>query len=108
MYCKIMQISKILREYEIWLLEKVFMFAQSSSQKISNYEFRFTENARCPFADKCTHAHSVEELEEWKERFKFKRHQLQLAKEKHLHGNTYPEQLMEKLMTTEYPKSVVS
>ena len=72
------------------------------------FSHRFTENARCPFADKCTHAHSVEELEEWKERFKFKRHQLQLAKEKHLHGNTYPEQLMEKLMTTEYPKSVVS
>ena len=50
----------------------------------------------------------MEELEEWKDRFKFKRQQLQLAKEKHLHGNTYPEQLMEKLMTTEYPKSVVS
>ena len=24
------------------------------------FEFRFTENARCPFADKCTQAHSLE------------------------------------------------
>jgi len=31
-----------------------------------------------------------------------------MAKDKHLHGNTYPEQLMEKLLTAEYPKSVVS
>ena len=30
------------------------------------------------------------------------------SNQKHLHGNTYPQQLMEKLMTTDYPKSVVS
>ena len=70
--------------------------------------YRYVENGRCPYADKCIQSHSQEELEEWRERFKFKRQQLQMAKDKHLHGNTYPEQLMEKLMTAEYPKSVVS
>lgn len=68
---------------------------------------KYTANGRCPYADKCIEAHSNEELEEWRERFKFKRQQLQMAKDKHLHGNTYPEQLMEKLMTAEYPKSVM-
>ena len=72
------------------------------------YNHSFVENIRCPFADKCIQAHSHEELEEWRERFKFKRQQLQMAKDKRLHGNTYPEQLMEKLLTAEYPKSVVS
>ncbi|WAQ96244.1 HELZ-like protein [Mya arenaria] len=67
----------------------------------------YTANGRCPYADKCIEAHSPDELEEWRERFKFKRQQLQMAKDKHLHGNTYPEQLMEKLLTAEYPKSVM-
>lgn len=76
--------------------------------KLLLLKFRYKASGRCPYADKCIEAHSAEELEEWKDRFKFKRQQLQMAKDKHLHGNTYPEQLMEKLLTAEYPKSVVN
>ena len=68
---------------------------------------RYSETGRCPFGEKCTQAHSEEELAEWRERFKYRKHQLQHAKDIHLHGNTYTEQLLERLVNTESPKAVV-
>lgn len=68
----------------------------------------YEETRKCTFGDKCTQAHSKEELQEWKERFKFRTQQIKRARDKHLHGNTYAEQLMEKLVNAENSKSVVS
>ncbi|KAK3583585.1 hypothetical protein CHS0354_039403 [Potamilus streckersoni] len=68
----------------------------------------FVETGRCPFGEKCTQAHSQEELEEWRERFQYRRQQLQKAREKHLTGSTFIEQLLEKLMTTENVNNVVA
>ncbi|KAL5018495.1 hypothetical protein ScPMuIL_004217 [Solemya velum] len=48
-----------------------------------------------------------EELEEWKERLKFRNQQVQTAREKHLHGNTYTDQLMEKMMNPDYQQEVI-
>ncbi|XP_055954783.1 probable helicase with zinc finger domain [Patella vulgata] len=68
---------------------------------------RFSENGRCTFGEKCTEAHSEEELNEWKERFKYRREQLQKAREKLLHGNSYTEKLMERLMLSENPSAIL-
>ncbi|XP_062616187.1 probable helicase with zinc finger domain isoform X1 [Saccostrea cucullata] len=68
---------------------------------------RYEETRKCTFGDKCTQAHSKEELQEWKERFKFRTQQIKRARDKHLHGNTYAEQLMEKLVNAENSKSVM-
>lgn len=70
--------------------------------------YSYEETRKCTFGDKCTQAHSKEELQEWKERFKFRTQQIKRARDKHLHGNTYAEQLMEKLVNAENSKSVVS
>lgn len=66
---------------------------------------RFFETQRCPYGDKCTFAHSHAELEEWRERFTFRRQQLQQARDKQLHGNTFIEQLLEKLNNPEGPQA---
>ncbi|XP_052069643.1 probable helicase with zinc finger domain [Mytilus californianus] len=67
----------------------------------------FVETTKCHLGEKCTQAHSTEELEEWKERFKYKKEQMKIAREKHLHGTTYAEQLMEKLVNMDNPKSLM-
>lgn len=66
---------------------------------------RFYETDRCPFGDKCTQAHSEAELEEWRERFAFRKQQLQEARDHHLHGNTFTEQLLERLTNPDGPKA---
>lgn len=71
------------------------------------FHHRFLPNGRCPFGDKCTQAHSKEELNEWRERFEFRKQKLLRAKEKDLHGNTLAEKLVEKLLNTEQQESVV-
>lgn len=81
----------------IWCFNAVYIF----------FLCRFSEIGRCPFGDKCTQAHSEDELNEWKERFKFRKQQLQKARDSQLHGNTYTEQLMERLTNAESPKAVV-
>lgn len=63
---------------------------------------------RCPYGDKCTQAHTEAELEEWRERFNFRKQQLQSAREKQLHGNTFTEQLLERLTNPDGPKTSVS
>ncbi|XP_070187827.1 probable helicase with zinc finger domain isoform X2 [Littorina saxatilis] len=66
---------------------------------------RFFETQRCPLGDKCTHAHSDAELDEWRERFAFRKQQLQQARDKQLHGNTFIEQLLEKLTHPDGPQA---
>lgn len=94
---------------------KVVMFLNIFTSCIPDIKNVFTiflnsyeETRKCTFGDKCTQAHSKEELQEWKERFKFRTQQIKRARDKHLHGNTYAEQLMEKLVNAENSKSVVS
>ena len=62
----------------------------------------------CRFGTRCTQAHSHDELEEWKERFEYKKQRVQKARENDLHANSYAEQLMEKFLSTEQPETVVS
>ncbi|CAG5131356.1 unnamed protein product [Candidula unifasciata] len=56
---------------------------------------RFLETGRCTFGEKCTRAHSQEELEEWNHRYAVRKQ------------HTYIEQLLEKLMSQEPPKMVL-
>ncbi|OWF45624.1 helicase with zinc finger domain [Mizuhopecten yessoensis] len=65
------------------------------------------EIGKCAFSDKCTEAHSKEELAEWQMRFKFRKQLIKVAHDKQLHGNTYAEQLIEKLMNSDNPKSLM-
>ncbi|KAK7502369.1 hypothetical protein BaRGS_00006322, partial [Batillaria attramentaria] len=68
---------------------------------------RYLATSRCPFGDKCTQAHSEGELEEWKERFTFRKQQLQEARDHQLHGNTFTEQLLERLTNPDGPKATL-
>ncbi|XP_064632641.1 probable helicase with zinc finger domain isoform X2 [Lineus longissimus] len=69
---------------------------------------RYFGDGTCRFGSKCSQAHSDDELTEWKERFEYKRQQLQKAKESELHGNGFADTLMEKWMNAEAPESVMS
>lgn len=83
-------------------------FCKSKIKQCIIHISSFEDTRKCTFGDKCTQAHSKDELQEWKERFKFRKQQIKRARDKHLHGNTYAEQLMEKLVNAENSKSVVS
>ena len=90
------------------IYQSTWIFFSYLKKKTLFLHCSYAENAKCNFGDKCTQAHSKEELNEWKERFKFRKQQIKIARDKHLHGNTYAEQLMEKLVNAENSKSIVS
>ena len=56
----------------------------------------------------CVKAHSKEELDEWKQRFHYRTMKLQTAKEKHLHGVSYADQLLDKLNSSSNYHSIIS
>lgn len=66
------------------------------------------DTGRCTFGEKCTRAHSEAELEEWNHRYAVRKQQLLQSQEARAHGGTYIEQLLEKLMSQDSPKMVVS
>ncbi|XP_014771741.1 probable helicase with zinc finger domain [Octopus bimaculoides] len=69
--------------------------------------FSFLETGKCSYSENCTQAHSEDELQEWKDRFEFKKQSLQKARDKQLHGISYMEKLAEKLLLSENPESLL-
>jgi len=61
----------------------------------------------CPYGERCTQAHSEEELAEWKEYFDDWRSRLQSETDKQS-DRQFAEQLLEKWMNAENPETVVS
>lgn len=66
-----------------------------------------SKGVSCPYGERCTQAHSEEELEEWKEYFKQWRARLQNEMGSQ-DDCRFAEKLMEKWMNTEDPETVVS
>lgn len=60
------------------------------------------DNSVCHYGNQCVEAHGHEELEEWKERFEYRKMRLQRACEKELYGKSYTEQLLEKWVNSYY------
>lgn len=56
----------------------------------------------CHYGHQCVEAHGNEELQEWKERFEYRKMRLQRACEKELYGKSYTEQLLDKLVSILY------
>lgn len=50
----------------------------------------------CRYGAQCVEAHGHAELQEWRERFEYRRMKLQRACEKELYGKSYTEQLLER------------
>lgn len=46
----------------------------------------FRETGNCRYGYQCVEAHGIDELEEWKQRFKYREMKLQRAKDKELFG----------------------
>ncbi|XP_071964791.1 probable helicase with zinc finger domain [Antedon mediterranea] len=63
---------------------------------------------RCRFGAQCTCAHSEDELAEWIERYRYRQMKLQQAREKQLHGSSYVETLLEKLVNAATPTDVIT
>lgn len=63
----------------------------------------YSDNAVCHYGNQCVEAHGVEELQEWKERFEYRKMRLQRACEKELYGKSYTEQLLEKWVSLTAP-----
>ncbi|XP_033117671.1 probable helicase with zinc finger domain [Anneissia japonica] len=63
---------------------------------------------RCRFAAQCMFAHSEDELAEWVERYRYRQMKLQQAREKQLHGSSYVETLLEKMVNSASPTDVMS
>ncbi|KAB0792538.1 hypothetical protein PPYR_14497 [Photinus pyralis] len=61
----------------------------------------------CRFGVQCVEAHGLEELSEWKERYKYRKMKLQRAYEKELFGKSYTEQLLEKYLQTSNPQQIM-
>lgn len=65
------------------------------------------ESEKCRFSERCTSAHSEEELGEWKERYRYRLMKWQKAKDKQLHGSSFAEQVLEKWYSSPSPTSVI-
>ncbi|XP_059608674.1 probable helicase with zinc finger domain [Phlebotomus argentipes] len=67
----------------------------------------FAENSVCHYGNQCVEAHGDDELNEWKERFEYRRMRLQRACEKELYGKSYTEQLLDKWLQAPSPEKVM-
>ncbi|GAB0089527.1 C3H1-type domain-containing protein [Sergentomyia squamirostris] len=67
----------------------------------------FAENSVCHYGNQCVEAHGDDELNEWKERFEYRRMRLQRACEKELYGKSYTEQLLDKWLLAPSPDKVM-
>ena len=71
--------------------------------------FRFSSLGSCQYGSLCTQAHSIDELAEWGERFVAKKNHLKHAQEEGTcQRYELAEAILEKLMSTEDPETVVS
>ncbi|XP_049819746.1 probable helicase with zinc finger domain isoform X3 [Aethina tumida] len=67
----------------------------------------FRETGNCRYGYQCVEAHGIDELEEWKQRFKYREMKLQRAKDKELFGKSYTEEFLEKLIKTANPSRLM-
>lgn len=67
----------------------------------------WTEAQLCHYGNQCVEAHGQDELNEWKERFEYRRMRLQKACEKELYGKSYTEQILEKWIQSTAPEKVM-
>lgn len=65
--------------------------------------FRYFGDGTCRFGERCSQAHSDDELKEWKDRFEQRRQE----HAKNMTECLYSEQLMERLANAENPESIV-
>ncbi|PIK44601.1 hypothetical protein BSL78_18522 [Apostichopus japonicus] len=65
------------------------------------------ELQKCRFGERCTSAHSEEELGEWKERYRYRLMKWQKAKDRQLHGSSFAEQVLEKWLGSTNPTNVM-
>ncbi|XP_037940519.1 probable helicase with zinc finger domain [Teleopsis dalmanni] len=68
----------------------------------------FTESQTCHYGNQCVEAHGLDELNEWKERFEYRRMRLQKACEKELYGKSYTEQILDRWIQATAPERVMS
>lgn len=67
----------------------------------------FSESQSCHYGNQCVEAHGLEELNEWKERFEYRRMRLQRACEKELYGKSYTEEILEKWIQATSPDRIM-
>ncbi|XP_075164275.1 helicase with zinc finger isoform X2 [Haematobia irritans] len=67
----------------------------------------WAESQLCHYGNQCVEAHGQDELNEWKERFEYRRMRLQKACEKELYGKSYTEQILEKWIQSTAPEKVM-
>lgn len=67
----------------------------------------FTEAQTCHYGAQCVEAHGQDELNEWKERFEYRRMRVQKACEKELYGKSYTEQVLERWIQATAPERVM-
>ena len=70
--------------------------------------YRYFSDGMCKFGQQCSQAHTNEELDEWRQRFEYRKQKVQKAKECRLHSNTFAEELMERYMSSDNPYTIVS
>uniref|UniRef100_A0A182TCJ0 C3H1-type domain-containing protein n=1 Tax=Anopheles maculatus TaxID=74869 RepID=A0A182TCJ0_9DIPT len=68
---------------------------------------KFQDNQNCHYGNQCVEAHGVDELNEWKERFEYRKKKLQRARDKELYGKSYTEQLLERWVQAPSPEKVM-
>lgn len=67
----------------------------------------FVDNQACHYGNQCVEAHGTDELNEWKERFEYRKKKLQRARDKELYGKSYTEQLLERWVLAPSPDKVM-
>lgn len=67
----------------------------------------FLEVGVCRYSSQCIDAHGLEELQEWRERFEYRRMKLQRAYDSELYGKSYTEELVDKLVVSLAPELIM-
>ncbi|XP_058833823.1 probable helicase with zinc finger domain [Topomyia yanbarensis] len=67
----------------------------------------YLDNQTCHYGNQCVEAHGIDELNEWKERFEYRKKKLQRARDKELYGKSYTEQLLERWVQAPSPDKVM-
>uniref|UniRef100_A0A1B6CI26 C3H1-type domain-containing protein n=1 Tax=Clastoptera arizonana TaxID=38151 RepID=A0A1B6CI26_9HEMI len=65
------------------------------------------DGGSCRYGAQCVEAHGPQELQEWRERFEYRRMKLQRACEKELYGKSYTEQILERWLQAASPDRVI-
>lgn len=65
------------------------------------------ETGNCNYGGQCIEAHGVDEQNEWKQRFEYRRMRLERARENELYGKSYTETLLEKWVNAAAPDHVM-